>query len=35
MSKKGPDKGHIGDKYGLLLLTQVGTSKDLEDVDTG
>ena len=25
----------IGDKYGFLLLTLVGTSKSLEDVDTG
>ena len=35
MHEKGPDKGHIGDKYGFLLLTPVGTSKVLEDVDTG
>ena len=33
--KKGPEKGHIGDNYGFLLLTPVGTSKGLEDVDTG
>ena len=33
--EKGPDKGYIGDKYGFLLLTPVGTSKGLEDVDTG
>ena len=33
--EKGPDKGHIGDKYGFILLTPVGTSRDLEDVDTG
>ena len=25
----------IGGKYGFLLLTSVGTSKGLEDVDTG
>ena len=35
MHEKGPDKGHIGDKYDFLLLTLVGTSKGLEDVDTG
>ena len=33
--EEGPDKGLMGDKYGLLLLTPVGTSKGLEDVDTG
>ena len=33
--EKGPDKEHIGDKYDFLLLTPVGTSKDLDDVDTG
>ena len=33
--EKGLDKGLIGDKYGLYLLTPVGTSKGLEDVDTG
>ena len=33
--EKGPDKGLMGDKYGLLSLTPVGTSKGLEDVDTG
>ena len=33
--EKGPDKKNIGDKYGYLLLTPVGTSKGLEDVDTG
>ena len=33
--EKGPDKRLIGDKYGLLLLTPVGTSKDLEYVDKG
>ena len=32
--KKGPDKELIGDKYGFLLLTSVGTSKGLKDVDT-
>ena len=31
----GPDKRHIGDKYGFILLTPVGTSKGLKDVDTG
>jgi len=25
--KKGSDKGHLGEKYGFLLLTPVGTSK--------
>ena len=35
MHEKGPDKEHIGDKYGFLLLTPVGTSKGLEVVDTG
>ena len=25
----------MGNKYGFLLLTPVGTSKGLEDVDTG
>ena len=33
--EKGLDKGHIGDNYGFLLLTPVGTSKGLEDIDTG
>ena len=32
---KGYDKELIGDKDGFLLLTPVGTSKGLEDVDTG
>ena len=31
--EKELDKGHMGDKYGLLLLTPVGTSKGFEDVD--
>ena len=35
LHEKGPDKGHIDDKYGFLLLTPVGTSKSLEDVDMG
>jgi len=35
MHEKGPAKGHICDKYGVLLPTPVGTSKSLEDVDTG
>ena len=30
-----PGKGHIGDKYGFLLVTTVGTSGGFEDVDTG
>ena len=34
MHEKEPDKGHIVDKYGFLLLTPVGASKGLEDVDT-
>ena len=29
------DKGHLGHKYGFLLLTQITNSKGLEDVDTG
>ena len=33
--EKRPDKGHIGDKCGFLLLTPVGTSRGLEDFDTG
>ena len=33
--KKEEDKGHIGDKYGFLLLTSAGISKGLEDVDMG
>ena len=33
--EKGPDKGHIGDKYSFLFLTPVDTSNSLEDVDTG
>ena len=33
MHEKGSDKEHIGDKYGFFLLTAVGTSKGLEDVD--
>ena len=35
MHEKGPNKALIGDNYGFLLLTPVGTSKGLEDVDTG
>ena len=35
MHEKGSDKGYIGDKYGFLLLTTVGTSKGLKDADTG
>ena len=31
--EKGPDKGHIGDKYGFLLLTSVATSKGFGGVD--
>ena len=33
--EKVPDKGLISDKNGFILLTPVGSSKDLEDVDTG
>ena len=33
--EKEPDKGNIGDKYGFFLLPSAGTSKGLEDVDTG
>ena len=33
MHENGSDKRHTGDKYGFLLLTLVGTSKGLEDVD--
>ena len=32
---KGPDEGHIGDKYGFLLPTPFDASKGLEDVNTG
>ena len=35
MHEKEPDKERIGDRYGLFLLTTVGTSKGHEDVDTG
>ena len=35
MQEKGPEKELLGDKYSFLLLTSVGTSKGLEDVDTG
>ena len=35
LTRKGSDKGHIGDNYGFLMLTPVGTSKRLENVDTG
>jgi len=35
MHEKGPDNGYMGYKYSFLLLTPVGTSKGLEDVDTG
>ena len=31
---KGIGKRHIGDEYCFLLLTPVGTSKNLEYVDT-
>ena len=34
MNENEPDNGHVGDKYGFLLLTLVGTGKGLEDVDT-
>ena len=34
-TEKGPDMGHIGDKYGFLLLNSVGTSNGLKDVYTG
>jgi len=30
LHEKGPYKGHIGDKYGFLLLTPVGTIKGLK-----
>ena len=33
--EKEPDKGHVDHMYGFLLLTLVGTSKTLQDVDTG
>ena len=29
MHEKGPDKGHIGDKYSFLLLTPVSNSNNL------
>ena len=35
MLEKGSDNGYIGDKAGFLFLTLVGTSRGLEDVDTG
>ena len=35
MYEKRPFKGHIGDMYGFLLMTPVGTNKGPEDVDTG
>ena len=35
MHENGSDKGLIVYKYGFLLLTPVGTSRGLEDVDTG
>ena len=35
MHKKGSDKGIISDENGFILLPPVGTSKGLEDVDTG
>ena len=35
MHEKGSDKGLISDENGFLLLTPVGTSRGLEDVDTG
>ena len=35
MHEKEPDKGRIGDKYGLFLLTPFCTSKGLEDVHMG
>ena len=35
LHKKVPAEGFIGDKYGFILLILVGTSRDLEDVDTG
>ena len=31
----GSQKGNIGDKYSFLLLTPVGTSRVLEDVEIG
>ena len=33
--EKGSGNGHIGGKNGFILLTPVGTSKGLEDADTG
>ena len=33
--EKGPDKLRIGDKCDFFLLTSVGISKGLEDVNTG
>ena len=33
--EKGPDNGDIGENYGFLLLTPVGTSMGLNDIDTG
>ena len=35
MHEKGPYKGLTSDRYGFLSLIAVGTSKSLQDVDTG
>ena len=35
MQKKGSDKGLVGSKYCFVLLTQVGTNKGPDNVDTG
>ena len=35
LHEKGLDKRYIVDKNGFVLLTPVGTSKELEDVNEG
>ena len=35
MHEKGSNKGLISDENGFLLLTPVGTSRGLENVDSG
>ena len=35
IDENGPGKGLVGGKHGFLLSTPVGTSRGLEDVDTG
>ena len=35
LHEKSPDKGLMSDKNGFLLLSPVGTSRGLEDVNAG